>query len=104
MGEEISINFRKSEKSFRNLIRNLKRRAADEVTESEMMTELDQKKMRWSRDKLYTISYETQVQRQKINEATITIKRVRWWQKKTRESDLSKWKKLVYILDADSVR
>ena len=46
MGRKIDINLRKSEKSFRNLIKNLKRRTADEMTENEMMTELNQKKMR----------------------------------------------------------
>ena len=77
MRKEISINFEKSEKSFRNLIRDLRKRAADEIIKNEMTTKLDQKKMRQNRDKLYTINYETQVQRQKINETAITIKRVK---------------------------
>ena len=46
MGRETDINLEKSGKLFRNLIRNLKRRAADEMMKSEMMTELNQKKMR----------------------------------------------------------
>ena len=61
MKEEIDINFRKSGKSFRNFIRNLRKRAADEAMKSEMITELNQKKMKWNRNKLYTINYETQV-------------------------------------------
>ena len=76
MGERISINLKKSEKLFRNFIKNLRERAADKMMKSEMMTELSQKKIRQSRNELYTISYETQVQRQKINETTITTERV----------------------------
>ena len=104
MKKRISINSEKSEKSFRNLIKNLRKRTADKTVKNETATELNQKKMRWDRDELYTINYETQVQKQKINRAAITIKRVRWWQRKIKESDLSKWKKLVYVLDADSVK
>ena len=74
------------------------------MTESEMMTKLNQKKTEWDRNRLYTISYKTQVQRQKINGTAIIIKKVEWWWKKTREFSLSKWKKLVYVLDADSAR
>ena len=61
MRKRIDINSGKSEKSFRNFIRNLRERAADKMMKSEMMTELSQKKMRQNRDRLYTISYETQV-------------------------------------------
>ena len=61
MKRETDINFRESEKLFRNFIRNLRRRAADEVMKSEMMIKLSQKKMGQSRDELYTISYGTQV-------------------------------------------
>ena len=77
MRKRIDINSEKSEKLFRNFIRDLRRRAADEVAESEMMTKLSQKKMGQSRNRLYTISYETQVQRQKINETAITTEKVR---------------------------
>ena len=77
MREKTDINLRESEKLFRNLIRNLRKRAADETAKSEMMTELNQKKTEQDRDKLYTISYETQIQRQKINGAAITTERVR---------------------------
>ena len=101
---KISINLEKSEKLFRNSIRNLRERTTDEMTENEMITESNQKKMRQNRNELYTISYETQVQKQKINETAITIKKVKWWWRETREFSLSKWKKLVYILNADSVK
>ena len=90
MKKEININSEESEKLFRNLIKNLRRRAADEMMKSEMMTESDQKKIRWSRDELYIINYETQVQRWKINGAAITTERIEWWWKKTREFSLSK--------------
>ena len=76
MRRKISINLKKSEKLFRNLIRNLRRRTADEMMKSEMMTKLNQKKMKQNRDELYIISYETQVQRQKINGAAITTERI----------------------------
>ena len=46
------------------------------MMKSETATKLSQKKTEQNRDRLYTISYETQVQRQKINETAITIKRV----------------------------
>ena len=61
MKKKISINSEESEKLFRNFIRNLRRRTADEMTESETATKLSQKKTEWDRDRLYTISYETQV-------------------------------------------
>ena len=63
MKKKISINLRESGKLFRNLIRNLRKRAADETMKNEMATEPDQKKIRQNRDRLYTISYGTQVQR-----------------------------------------
>ena len=90
VGEKTDINLRKSEKSFRNFIRNLRERTADEMMKSETVTESDQKKMRQNRNRLYTISYETQVQRWKINETAITIKRVKWWWRETRELSLNK--------------
>ena len=77
MREKIGINFKESEKSFRNLIKNLRKKAADEAAESEMMIKLDQKKMRQNRSRLYTISYETQVQRWKINETAITTEKIK---------------------------
>ena len=46
MKKKIDINSERSEKSFRNFIKNLRKRAADEMMKSEMMTELDQKKMK----------------------------------------------------------
>ena len=58
MRKEIDINLKKSEKLFRNLIKNLRRRAA-EMMKSEMITESNKKKMKQNRNKLYTISYET---------------------------------------------
>ena len=76
MKKKISINLRKSEKLFRNLIKDLRKKTADEAAESETVIKSDQKETEWSRDELYTISYETQVQRQKINETAITIKKV----------------------------
>ena len=63
MGKKIDINFRRSEKLFRNSIRNLRERTADEMMKNETATELSQKKMRQNRNRLYTISYEIQVQR-----------------------------------------
>ena len=77
MKRKININLRKSEKLFRNLIKNLRKRAANEAVKSEIMTKLNQKKMRQNRNRLYTISYEIQVQRQKINETAITTEKVR---------------------------
>ena len=44
MKKEIDINSEESEKSFRNFIRNLRKRAADEMMKSEMMIKSDQKK------------------------------------------------------------
>ena len=41
MKRRIDINFRKSEKLFRNLIRNLRKKAADETAKSEMTTKLN---------------------------------------------------------------
>ena len=61
MKKRININLRKSEKLFRNLIRNLRKKAADKTVKSEMMIKLNKKKMRQSRNRLYIISYETQV-------------------------------------------
>ena len=61
MKKKISINLKESGKLFRNLIKNLRRKAADEAAESEVTTKLSQKKMRQNRNRLYTISYETQV-------------------------------------------
>ena len=46
MREKISINFRKSEKLFRNFIKDLRKRAANEAMKNEMMIELNQKKMK----------------------------------------------------------
>ena len=77
MRKEISINFKESEKLFRNFIRDLRERTADEMMKSEMITKLNQKKMEQNRNRLYTINYETQVQRQKINKTAITIKRIK---------------------------
>ena len=45
MREKTDINFKESEKLSRNLIRNLREKTADEMTESEMMTKLSQKKI-----------------------------------------------------------
>ena len=45
MKKKISINSEKSEKLFRNFIKDLRRRTADEMTENEAVTELNQKKM-----------------------------------------------------------
>ena len=61
MKKKTDINSKKSGKSFRNLIKNLRRKTADEMIKSEIMTKLSQKKMRQNRDELYIISYETQV-------------------------------------------
>ena len=77
MKRKISINSEESGKLFRNFIKNLRKKAAEKTAESEAATELDQEKMRWDRDELYTISYETQVQRQKINETAIITEKVR---------------------------
>ena len=49
MKREININLRKSEKSFRNFIKDLRKKTADEVAESETVknetaTKPDQKK------------------------------------------------------------
>ena len=46
MGKEISINSEKLEKSFRNFIRNLRKRTADKAAKSETVIKLNQKKMR----------------------------------------------------------
>ena len=46
MRKKIDISFEKSGKLFRNFIKNLRKRAADKAVKSEMMTELNQKKMR----------------------------------------------------------
>ena len=63
MKKKININLKKSEKLFRNFIRDLRKKTADETAKSEMMTKLNQKKMRQNRNELYTINYKTQVQK-----------------------------------------
>ena len=57
MRRKTDINFKESEKSFRNFIKNLRRRTADKMTKNKMMTELSQKKIKQNRNELYTISY-----------------------------------------------
>ena len=44
MRKEISINSEKLEKLFRNLIKNLRERTADEMMKSEIIIKSDQKK------------------------------------------------------------
>ena len=44
MKREISINLKESKKLFRNLIKDLRRRAADKAAKNETVTELNQEK------------------------------------------------------------
>ena len=46
MEKKIDINSEKSEKSFRNFIKNLRKRTANEMMKNKMITKLNQKKMR----------------------------------------------------------
>ena len=46
MRKRIDINFRESGKLFRNLIKNLRKKAANKTAESETATKSNQKKMK----------------------------------------------------------